>query len=197
MKLDDPDHRRALHLLDLIQYHPAERRYAIEQLARSADMPSEGVAAMHEALDDTDVDVRRLVVSTLEKFGNAAVPALAAALQKDVDRHVREYAAVALGKIGPAAGEAVPALVAALNDVDLRWRASEALARLGLAGVPALAAALQGCDMGDRLPIVDVLRQLGPTAAQAVPALAATLQDNPLLLSDAGDPGPAELAIDG
>jgi hypothetical protein len=32
MKLDDPDHRRVLHLIELIRYHLVDRKHAIKQL---------------------------------------------------------------------------------------------------------------------------------------------------------------------
>jgi hypothetical protein len=156
MKLDDPDFRRALHLIDLIRYHLAERRYAIERLACIADVTRLAVPALAEALRDANSDVRGLAAEALEMIGPAAaeaVPALVKAL-RDADWRVRgrafkaldRLAAEALGKIGPAA---VPALAEALRDAD--WRVHERAA--------------------------EALGKIGPAAAEAVPTLAETLRD--------------------
>ena len=77
MKLDDPDHRRALHLIDMIRHHPAERAYAIP--------------ALSNAFRDYDGIVRRSAAEALATRGPAAadaVPALSEAL-RDADKNVR------------------------------------------------------------------------------------------------------------
>jgi hypothetical protein len=61
MRLDDPIHRRALHLIDSIRHHPAERDYAIEQLTLTESLleaAAEAVPALVEALRDTDRNIR-------------------------------------------------------------------------------------------------------------------------------------------
>jgi HEAT repeats/HEAT repeat len=125
MKLGDPDHRRTLHLIDLIRYHPAERKHALEQLASIAGVGAIAVPVLIEALRDADSRVRRLASTTLGQIGLAAVPLLIETL-RDADSDVRGAAANALGQIGPAAAEAVPLLIEALRDADSRVREAAA-----------------------------------------------------------------------
>jgi HEAT repeats len=178
MTLNDPAYRRALHFLDLIRYHPAERMHAVEQLAHIANLPPDTLQALGEALRDADSEVRRLAADAHERFGATAVPALVAAL-KDTDAGVRCRAAEALGRIGPAAAEAAPALVAALKDTDagVRCRAAEALGRIGPAGaeaVPGLIGALNDSDALVRRCAADALAELRPSRASKQSSLGDT-----------------------
>ena len=107
MKLDDPDHRRVLHLIDMIRHHPAERAYAVKQLAYAIKQQvsicaaaAEAVPVLSETLRDADEDVRRSAAVALGKIGPAAVPALGEAL-RDADGDVRRFAAVALKRMKP------------------------------------------------------------------------------------------------
>lgn len=99
MNLDDPDHRRAMHLIDLIRHHPAERAHAIEQLVSMSTAAAEAVPALSEALRDTDGSVRRSAAEALGKIGPPAVPALSEALRDTTDEMMRSYAAGALKRI--------------------------------------------------------------------------------------------------
>ena len=56
MKLGDPDHRRVLHLLELIRYHPEERVHAIEQLHGTGKAAGHA-SALIEALRDEDTNI--------------------------------------------------------------------------------------------------------------------------------------------
>ena len=75
MKLDNPDCRRVLHLIDLIKHHPAERAYAIEQLG-SISASAEAVPFLIEALRDDDGDLRGSAAMALGKIGTAAAEAV-------------------------------------------------------------------------------------------------------------------------
>jgi hypothetical protein len=137
MKLDDPLHRQVLHLIDLITYHPTDRRHAVERLAEIGPAAAEAVPALIEALRDSADDVRQGAASALGKIGPAAaaaVPALIEAL-RDSNNDVRLEAVRALGEIGPCAPEAVAALRGARRDSDeaVCRAAADALGKLRVA----------------------------------------------------------------
>lgn len=175
MKLEDPEHRRILHLIDLIRYHPKERAYAIRQVAHigntAADAlgeigPAAAAAVLIEALlHDTNFFVRQSAAHVLGKIGPAAaaaVPALIEALHDD-DRNVRRPAADVLGKIGPAAAAAVPVLIETLRDDDrnVRRKAAHALGKIDPAAAaadPALIEAPQDTNFFVRRSAADALK---------------------------------------
>ena len=128
-------------------------------LARGA----EAVAALADALDDPDLNMRRKAALTFGALGGgwwsfecgpkkleiaAALPALVAATN-DTDSSVRAWSAQAIGDIGAAAASAVPTLIDLLDHPDEGTRNSAALA----------------------------LRGIGPAASAALPALRAALSD--------------------
>ena len=78
MRLDDPDHRRALYLIDLIRHHPDQRTYAIDQLA---NMPHYAIPVLIAALRDADVKVKLSAAEGLVQIGKDAIPALIEALR--------------------------------------------------------------------------------------------------------------------
>lgn len=95
-----------------------------------------------------DWGVRETAADSLGRIGDAAVPALIAALE-DADRDVRAQATRALARMGPKAEDAIPALIDALDDDDKEVRRGAARA----------------------------LGQIGPLAEEAVPALVRALKD--------------------
>lgn len=103
--------------------------------------------------------------------------------QSTPNPETRCRAARALGKMGPEALPAVPALVAALDarkapDTVLS-EVAEALRAIGKPAVPALAEAVKdrGRDRSIRQRAAHVLYLLGPSAADATPALRDALED--------------------
>jgi len=130
-------------------------------------------------LQDSDRDVRRAAYGAVVQFGGgpkAAMPALTEAL-KNSNVDVRLNAAALLKGIGPEAVEATPALVDCLGDLRVRPEAVEALGRIGKPAVPALVTVLKGNDRVARLGAVQALSRIGPSAAEATPALIALLGD--------------------
>jgi HEAT repeat protein len=78
-----------------------------------------GLPELLAALKSDDVQTRANAATALSELGpraEAAVPALAAAVQGDPDDGVRASAASALGAVGPAAKSALPALRKAAGD---------------------------------------------------------------------------------
>ena len=183
MKLDDPAHRRALHLIDLIRYHPAERDYAVSQL-RQMDVSSDAVPFLIEVFGDHETEARWYATVALGNIGLAAAKAVPALIKVlgDSDAGSRQRAADALGQIGPAAVEAVPALIKVLSDADARVRqcAADALGRIGPAAVEAVSAlikALSDADEETRQRGAEALGRIGPAAVEAVPMLIKVLED--------------------
>jgi HEAT repeat protein len=93
---------------------------------------------------------------------------------KDNNPSVRTKAARALEKLDPAAKDAIPVLIEALKeqqDVTIPPIAARALARQGSAAVPALIEALEIKDGRVQAYAAKALKQIGPDAKQAAPAL--------------------------
>src|SRR5262245_26723245 len=152
-----------------------QARWRLAQAGRPA------VPHLTAALEDGEAEVRLEAAAALGGMhgggGPEAVHALTRAA-RHTDPDTQRAALEALGTYGRAAAEAVPAVRQALNHGQERVRgwAAVTLARiLGADAVPELVAALgKG---GRRLEAAVALRELGPAARPAVPALHALLQD--------------------
>jgi HEAT repeat protein len=143
------------------------------------------VPVLLAALRDRRPRVAETAADGLARLGPDVVPDLGDAL---LDRkcQARRPAAQYLGDLGPEARAAFPALVRTLRDEDvwLRLGAASALVRIdadagAAAAVPALAEIV---DSKKNHPVVQnaltALKDLGPRARAAVPALARALQDD-------------------
>ena len=97
------------------------------------------LGALSGRLGDGDALHRDALTAAFHRFGEAAVPALVAALA-DTDAEVREHAADALGHLGEDAAPAADALAGlAADGVDaVRLAAVSALGQLGAAATPGL-----------------------------------------------------------
>jgi len=106
----------------------------------------------------------------------AAVPALALSFQNDSGESIREYVADALGYIGPPAKAALPVLGAlpAGEHPYVSLSATKAIWQITGDSEPVVAKAMEL--LRDRSVYVqkraaDVLAEVGPAAAKAIPAL--------------------------
>jgi HEAT repeat protein len=177
------------------------RKASAEALGNIGPAAAEAVPALLAARADADWYLRLRAVEALGRIGSAApevVPALIATLRDGAATRwyggeekglVSEAAAQALGQFGSAAVEAVPALIDALTDAvaGVRLAAAHALCAIGLDAVPRLIAALRevkaprwvkgGATAETRRAAAQVLREIGPQAAEAVPALISALGD--------------------
>jgi hypothetical protein len=122
------------------------------------------------------------LVQQLKKVSPGSVPrfaqSLAAALPRTTDPERHSYIILALGEIGPDANAAVPALLKAANSSD-RLIAVQSIG--SLTKIAPKWAATRMADLFDamqpnqepavRLGALAALRDLGPAAATAVPAL--------------------------
>jgi len=136
--------------------------------------------------------VRWYAVETLGKIGPEAAPAVDALLPvvEHPEPRTRRLAVTALGRIGPAAIAAVPALTEAREkdkDRAVRGAAILALYQVNLEAIAAESAAAAGeevreligrlssDDEHESVSAANELTELGPQAADAVPALALAL----------------------
>lgn len=177
------------------------RRVAAATLSRNNLWANGAAAELFAALRDRDPDVRGDAVSALGYVKPRPKEYLPALLRyiKDEDERVRGATTFQIGRIGPPAREAVPALLDILaNDTpSLRQSAIQALRALkpdAKAVLPALTRAVQEPYRGTKLSPADIAQfqaetrggvdaeaakaigELGPDAAEAVPALVAALK---------------------
>jgi HEAT repeat protein len=166
------------------------------------------IPALIKALADSDVEVRKEVINTLDSIGESAdgvIPAFIAAL-KDEDYDVRGHAVNALGSRENDAREAVPALLALIEDQKATDRRSAILLALQRIKPPAkqiVGAARRGYETTDdrwaRRAAADLIKAYGKeTVGPLVAALndARDVASQKVLVSMLGDLGPdAEDAV--
>jgi HEAT repeat protein len=160
---------------------PARRKYAVMTLGEVGPAAKDAVPALvkimkEPVLSSSEFEVRREAIKTLGKMGQAALPALIAALRgKNLDYFFEVRSA--LVSMGPVA---VPELIRLLQDPDpsLRNLAAQELGFIRPVAtdtVTALALALGDPDLQKQA--VRSLGELGPTARAAIPALSRALWD--------------------
>jgi HEAT repeat protein len=150
-----------------------------------ATLPNLRAALRTIVLTDSDAEVRASALQSLTLLGpdtQAGVSSLVASL-KDELAYVRISSAHALGELGSCAKEAVPALThAMLYDASPRVRLEAAVAiwridRRSVRVLPVLIGALQDPDEVSRWIAADCLGDIGPDAAEAIPALKKVLAE--------------------
>ena len=146
-------------------------------------MTDREVRAAIESLEDESFDVRRDPTEVLYGLGPEAVgaaPVLVQALRDSENASVRSEIVGVLGRIGPVEG-VVPALIETLlEDKDLGVCGHTAFVLGGIGPeegvVPALIQAMVD-DPNLRWAVAEGLKKIGSAAAEAVPALIQTLED--------------------
>ena len=135
------------------------------------------VSAIEELLDGANPVARLNACDTLAAIGPGAVRAVDRLAKAAIasDAKLRWHAIIALGEIGAAEKSTIPTLIAALADPDLQVKisAEQSLQKIGKVAVPALIDGLKS-DKHQRF-ILTIISELGPDAAQSVPALASML----------------------
>lgn len=157
-------------------HHPdAGMRVAAVQLLTK--MGAMGLAGIEHALHDESPAVRARAVEALGQHSPCVVVPMLKDALRDGDAHVRIAAATTLGTLGGEAHPAIPQLVRSLADVNMIFSrlAAQALSRIGRRAVRALIAALLNPDSNVRREAAWALGQIGPAAAEALPALEAAL----------------------
>jgi HEAT repeat protein len=151
---------------------------AIDELGAQKEKAAEAVTPLVQLLKSPSAKVRAHAAHSLGEIGlqaKTAVEALAQLL-KDPDETVRRHTVQAIAGIRPGPHVMVPLCIELLQDPDpaVRLRVMTAIANVGARAVPALIAALDN-DKAAYWACV-VLRDIGPAAKDAVPALTKKLQ---------------------
>ncbi len=140
---------------------------------------SETVTSLTASLADPSAEVRARAAHALGAMGEPAKSAAAElmSLLKDEDPTVRRQAVSALAAIQPGPEVMVPLFAKLMQDSDpgVQLRVLQALAEVGEAAVPRLIKALDNDEVAYWSCIV--LRDIGPAAKDAVPALIEKLKD--------------------
>lgn len=155
------------------------RAQAARALGAIGPEAATAVDALTAQLDHSEARVRGYAVRALGQIGEASrktVPKLVELLT-DADARVRRVAVDALARIHPDPEQSIPLLVKVLHDADPQvvMPAIQALAERGKAAVPVLIEALGRDD--SRYWACLILSEIGPDAAQSVPALRSVLDD--------------------
>jgi HEAT repeat protein len=145
---------------------------ALGQIGRAA------VPALIRAVESPNAAIRKGAVDALRRMRSDAAPAVEVLIVALEDEDLRFNAVDALGEIGPAAEAAIPAIVPLLGNTDVDYVAVDALVNIGERAVPATIGALESPDANTRSNAIQVLRQIGPGAAAAVPVLTELLNDH-------------------
>jgi HEAT repeat protein len=166
---------------------PRLRLTALDVLELLGEDAQAALPAIANVLCDPDRFVRWAAARSIGHIGPRQAPFAVVGLGKllaDPDDNVRLAASATLEAMGPEAKEAMPSLIQAIGsgDAETRVAAIYILAGIGaenVAGaVPALIGALSAEDARVRRAAADMLGRLGPIAAQAVPALQKSLEDD-------------------
>lgn len=157
----------------------AVRLRAIFELGAPGGEAAPAVAALVDLLKDKSPAVRAHAATSLGKIGKPAIGAVPnlISLLTDPDEAVRRQAVGALVAIRPGPKVGVPLFVTLMADSDeaVRMRVLDALASAGADAVPAMVEALKNDVVAYRACLV--LREIGPDAVAAVPALTEKLAD--------------------
>jgi HEAT repeat protein len=157
----------------------ADRVKALDALGARGEKAAEAVGAIEALLKDKSAKVRAHAALALGAIGSAAkdsVPALAELL-KDPDESVRRSVLRAVRSIHPGPKVMIPLLVTLLENPDLnvRTRILTSVAECGVEAVPGLIAALK--DDKSAFWALIILRDIGPAAKDAIPAIVEKLSD--------------------
>jgi len=172
-----------------------DRKVAADDLATHGIAASAATEALIAALADPDTDVRVEVARALGLVAAPGQPAALAALRKcltDESPRIRGSAATALWNLGEPADALMPTLIRLVadyrpdrdrNPTDDIWghdAGIELLNQIGAeatAAIPALIAALDSPQTGERLAAADSLGAIGPAAAPAIYRLERSLRE--------------------
>jgi HEAT repeat protein len=155
------------------------RLKAMDQLGAQGEQAAEAVAPLAALLKDASPTVRAHAARALGKIGKPAKSAAAelTSLLKDPDDTVRRQVVQALVAIRPGPKVMIPLFIKLMKDSDpgVQMRILNAAAEAGEAAVPGLIEGLKNDKTAYWACIV--LREIGPAAKDAAPALVEKLND--------------------
>ncbi|NLX99566.1 MAG: HEAT repeat domain-containing protein [Rhodopirellula sp.] len=160
------------------------RRAAVRAIKEIRPGPEVSVSVLLQMMADPDASVRLRATDAIADMGQAALPQLIAALDRD---EIREEVVLALGQMGPETKGAVDGLVHVLADsqnrAEVRREAIMALGEMGKAASLAVSKIAVALDEGPlRSAAVYALGNLGTVAAEAEPKLKALLSSDDAFL---------------
>ncbi len=173
------------YLIPLLKDKDTEvRQHVSWALACIAPEGKEALPAIYKALNDEDYKVRAYAVVALGRFGPQE-PGSIKVLPKmlaDKNAKVRKDAAQAIKRVGVKTEEAMDALLLALKDEDpgVRKYSREAIEKLGIESreeIEAVAALLNNKNDKVREEAIDILVDIAPRAASALPEVIDALKD--------------------
>ena len=154
------------------------RLVAVEALDHLGAQAEPAIPVLVRALDDKEGPIRQRAANALEKIGADAAPALMQALGNSAFKN-----RIGLLRVLGAMDGTPPHLPAQLTpfladpDPDLRLAAIKALTRKGRTAVSAVGLGLSSDNPMVRAESADILADIGPDAALAVPLLISLLKD--------------------
>ncbi len=150
---------------------------SLADLARGSEADA-AIKLLIAALADPQATIVRQARVALTLLGPVVVPPVSQVLESESSEQ-RLQAATILSDLAARALPAAPALIKHLDDTDLNVRTAvaAALEKMGEPVVLPLAGELAAESAARRLQAARVLRNLGPTAQAAVPALVEALKD--------------------
>ncbi len=166
-------------LLQALEENDERVSWSATEKFADLDRSGDAVGALIELLDHETARVRAGAARALGSgYGAKAAPAVAALSRcvAETDSEVKEYAIVALGDVGPSAEAAVPALRNVLSDEDLdvRLKTAKALWQISRQPddvIPVFTKILENGGDSERCDAAERLKEMGPCAAPALPAL--------------------------
>ncbi|WP_254510050.1 HEAT repeat domain-containing protein [Anatilimnocola floriformis] len=171
------------------------RKSAVEALSYHSRVSQSALPALLAAVNDPEKDVRAEVATALGEIASPTSTEVFATLQKlldDKDPWVRGHAAAALWQLDEPAEALLPTLTKLVKEYEVDPRRDviqdiwghdagiKLIQKIGSAAeaaVPALTAALDSPQTGERLAAADALAAIGPAAAPAIDRLSKSLRD--------------------
>lgn len=157
----------------LASKHADVRAVAADSLHKLNPDPKTALAPLIKALMDMDPRVRAASAATIGLMGADARPASAELIKalNDDDEKVRTFVIASVHALAMQSKDMVGELAAALAEEGTRDGASAVLVKLGKPAVFPVVRLLGQRKEAIRLAAVKVLAEMGPAAAEAVPAL--------------------------
>ena len=153
------------------------RLVAVQALEHMGSQSDVAVPALIRVLQDSDTSLRQHAEIALINCGAGAVKALVQALDTPAFKNRPSLVRI-LGSIDTASAELLSRWIAFLSDPapELRLAAARALAHKGKSAVPLVIDALNSTEVQVRSQAADILADIGPNAARAVPRLISLLK---------------------